>query len=284
MSKNLDLHAFAMKLSSAPCAVPLYCLADHAGVPGLHKELVRTRSEWRSLFGGTREEGALSVAPILFRIDHGTATQRGVLTWLSEDGTFSSALLFVASHLGIDQLASRLAQRLDARITEEIEVLLRFYDPRIFEQLLEVLSPSKKQEFLCCGSTWWFVNRTGGLHQVGAEFQMTDSFSPPLRLSADQEFALLDASENDQVIEQLSAALPDLYSAIPPPQRYEFVARHVAAARQLTISATHELALYCAVALTTGDDFASMPLWEEILGRVNAGKISFADAVARIDA
>ena len=284
MTKNLDLHAFAKKLASAPDALPLYCLADHAGMPGLHRELIRAQSEWRSLFSGTREEGALAVAPILFRIDPGTAAQRGVLTWLSEHGTFASALLFVASSLEIDQLANRLAQRLDARISEEAEVLLRFYDPRIFEQLLKALSPSQKQEFLSCANTWWFVGRTGGLHEVSAEFQMADSFSPPLRLSANQEFALLDASENDQVIEQLKTALPDLYSALPPSERYEFVTRHVTAAQHLKISATHELALYCAVALTTGDDFASIPLWDEILCKVSAGEVSFADAVAQIDA
>jgi hypothetical protein len=284
MTKNLDLHAFAKKLSSTPGALPVYCLADHAGVPGLHKKLVRAQSEWRSLFGGTREEGALSVAPILFRIDPGVASQRGVLTWLEEHGTFSSALLFVTSLLEIDALASCLSKRLDARISEEVEVLLRYYDPRIFEQLLNVFSPPQRADFLCCAKTWWFVGRTGELHEVSAEFEMADSFLPPLRLSADQELALLDACENDQVIEQLKAALPDLYSALPPSERYEFVSRHVTAAQQLKISATHELALFCAIALTTGDDFSSKPMWDEILCKVNAGEVSFSDAVAQLDA
>ena len=284
MTKNLDLHAFSKKLSSAPYDLPMYCLVDHAGMPGLHRKLVRAQSEWRSLFGGTREEGALSVAPILFRIDPATAAQRGILTWLSEHGTFSSALLFVASRLGIDQLAGCLTQRLDARISEEVEVLLRFYDPRIFEQLLKVLLPSQKQEFLCCADAWWFVGRTGEFHEVSVEFQMADSFSPPLQLSADQEFALLDASENDQVIAQLKATLPDQYTALPLPQRYEFVARHVNAAKQLKISATHELALYCAVALTAGENFANTPMWDEILCKVSAGEVSFTDAVAQAEA
>ena len=284
MTMNLDLLAFAKKVSSAPDALPMYCLVDHAGMPGLHRKLVRAQSDWRSLFGGTREEGALSVAPILFRIDSETAAQRGVLNWLSEHGRFSSALLFVSSRLGIDQLARCLAQRLDARISGEVEVLLRFYDPRIFEQLLKVLLPSQKKEFLCCADAWWFVGRRGELHEVSAEFQMIDSFFRPLQLNADQEFALLDASENDQVIEQLKAALPDQYLAVPLPQRYEFVTRHVNAAKQLKISATHELALYCAVALTAGDNFANTPMWDEILCQVSFGEVSFADAVARTDA
>jgi hypothetical protein len=281
MTKNLDLHAFASRLTAESNALPLYCLVVHAGMPGLHRELVRTGSEWRSLFGGTREEGALSVAPLLFCID---PLKRSILTWVAEHGTFASALLFVTSPLAIDPLASRLAQRLDARISDDADVLLRFHDPRIFEQLLIVLSAHQRQEFLCCANTWWYVARTGELHEVSAKFQSTDAFIPPLLLSASQEFALLDASENDQVIEQLSAAMPDLYSELLPPQRYDFVTRHVTAARQWKIASPYELALYCAVALFIGDNFASVPMWDEILQKVSAGEIRFADAVAQTDA
>lgn len=284
MTTNLDLFAFSNQYCSEPDALSLYCLVDHAGMPGLHKELMRAKIEWRSLFAGTREEGALSVAPLLFNIDpRMQPAQRGVLAWLSEQGTFASALLFVASPLAIDPLASRLALRLDARISEESDVLLRFYDPRIFEQLLNVLSALQVQEFLCCANRWWFAGRTGELHEVGAVFHLIDSFSSPLRLSAVQDFSLLDASECDQVIDQLQTVMPEQYFAIPPSQRYDFVMRQVSAARQLKIIATHELALYCAIALSIGEKFASIPGWDEILCKVSAGEVRFADAVTQID-
>jgi hypothetical protein len=284
MTQNLDLLAFANQHSSAPDALPFYCLVDHAGMPGLHRELVRAESEWRSLFEGMREVGALSVAPLLIHIEPRTPAGRGLLRWLSEHGTFASALLFVASPLLIDQLARRLAKRLDACISEDSVVLLRFYDPRIFEQLLNILTVEQRQGFLCCAKNWWFVSRRGELQGESAEVQLVDSFLPPLRLSAIQEFALLDASEGDQVIEQLQAALPDLYSAFPLSMRYDFVSRHIAAARELKISATHELALYCAMALAIGENFSSLPEWDEILCKVRDGEVHLADAVAQIDA
>jgi hypothetical protein len=72
--------------------------------------------------------------------------------------------------------------------------------------------------------------------------------------------------------------MPGDYETVPPEQRYDFVLRHIAAAEDLGVEATHEKALYCAMALTYGEKFAQLPNWKPVLQQVADGKLSMSDA------
>jgi len=168
---------------------------------------------------------------------------------------------------------------MQARVSEQMNVLLRYFDPRVFEALLVQLTESQRDDFLGCADCWWYLNRSGVLVRQPATFGATEGFESPLSLSATQEFALLDASEVDQVAEQLQLTVPDLYMRMGAPQRMAFLQRQIAAATTVGIEATHEVSLYCGLALLYGEDFALASPWQEILNKVRAGN-SFGDAVA----
>jgi len=55
------------------------------------------------------------------------------------------------------------------------------------------------------------------------------------------------------------------------------------AARLLGIEVTHELALYCALALLQGEKFATQKRWVAALQEVQIGKLSLAQAAEQIE-
>lgn len=262
----------------------LYALADHGGMPGLTKQLIRAKAEWLSLFEGSTEENALSAAPLLIKmkVESGKIKHRILVDWLAEHATYSSSLLFFASPLSMPELAHRLAARLDAVLPEEMEILLRFFDPRIFEELMSALTAEQKQNFLSLAHCWWFVDRRGQLQKVEATFADNEPFQAPLILTVVQESALLDASEPDQVAQLLRATVPEEYALLAASMRHDFILRHMKAAIQLKIKATHELALYCGLALLYGEDFAEQKNWQSLLQEVQIGKLSLTQAAAKV--
>lgn len=261
-----------------------YLLADHAGIPGLERKLRHSKLPWASLFEGTTQANALAVAPLLICI--GTSSHHlhneGVLTSVCERGAYSSCLMLIASQLSLNALAGRLTARLDAKISDDMDVLLRFFDPRVFEQLERCLSNEQRRDFLGAGSAWWFVDRRGELQAVDAQFSHAETFHSPLVLSARQEHELVDASEFDQVEEQLRLSVPSEFSRLLPAKRYEFIATHMAAAHEFRINSTRELALYCALVLVYGADFSTRPEWSSRLDMIREGQHDLTGVIASL--
>lgn len=261
----------------------LYALVDHAGMPGLSKKLTEAKLNWSNLLGDEKES-TLPAAPLLFPIRAHESNQRqdNLLDWMGKRGTYTSSMLLLMSPLPMQTLAQRLAERLDIMLPDNMEVTLRFFDPRIFEQVMQVLAPQQKAAFLSVAHCWWFVDRRGQLQHVDAVFSETDPLASPLRLTQEQEHALVDASEPDQIAQMLGERMPDAYRNLPLPERYDFFVRHMNAARRLGIQTTHELSLYCALALLHGEDFAAQEQWQAALQDVQAGKLSLALAAAQV--
>lgn len=283
-SQYLDLNQFCEEAAASYPSNRLYCLADHAGMPGLHRELVRRRIPWISLFEGSKEDAALAVAPLLFALHAGgVQAESGLLRWVSEHGTFTSSILLLSSPLAMEELTRPLTLRMRARVSEDMDVLLRYFDPRVFEALLEVFTPSQREAFLGVADCWWYVNRRGEVVRQPAEAETCDTFESPLLLSASQEFALLDRSEIDQVASQLRLLMPDHYLRLNGARRADFLRRHIDDAKAAGIDSTHELSLYCGLALLHGDDFALAPHWQRLLADVRARHVDFAEAVAALE-
>ncbi|WP_035787539.1 MULTISPECIES: DUF4123 domain-containing protein [unclassified Janthinobacterium] len=281
-----------LEISNLPFADPsiefdgqLYALIDNGGLPGLAKQLDRTNARWISLFAGSRDEGALAVAPLLILIDgnQNPFQQQAMLNWICEHGTFTSSILFMVSQLPMAELACRLALRLDATLPDNIDIVLRYFDARVFEQLMVVLSKEQKTAFLSVADRWWFVDRRGKIQPVDAVFSEAEMHKVPLSLTVEQEGMMLDASEPDQVAAFLRPAVPVEYANMAPELRYDFIVRHMGAARMLGIYATHELALYCLMALLHGEKFSIQAPWATVLGEVKSGKSDFTLAVAQME-
>lgn len=245
----------------------LFALVDHAAIPGLANKLTRVKVPWISLFEGSRDEGALSVAPLLFPIgvNQKSPQQTELFNWIGQRGTYSSSLLFLMSPLSMVELSCGLARRLDAALPDEMDVFLRYFDTRVFESLLSVLSELQLRHFLSIGSSWWFCDRFGKLRHVSGSYTAHDSFVQPMVISSLQEAELLDASEADQVAELLLENVPREFSALTPGENFEFIIRHMTAAKLFGVQTTHEHAIYCTLALLNGENFIIEDKWTRAL-------------------
>jgi hypothetical protein len=284
MGDYLNLTTFCQEAARAFRFNHVYCLVDHAGMPGLHSELVRAGVPWTSLFSASREAAVLQAAPLLFSLDtRDIIVHDKFLTWLARHGTYTSSLLFLSSTLELEELGRRLARRLQARISENMDVLLRFFDPRVFEALMASLDEQQRDAFVGLADNWWYVDRRGNVVAQQARYDSCDAFDSPLILSTQQEFALIDASEVDQVAAQLEATMPDAYGMIAAPQRYAFLQRQMKAATRDGIAGTYEVSLYCGLALLYGEDFSTAAAWQHTFTKVRAGA-RLSDVVAEENA
>jgi len=285
MYRFLDIPAFHEAAHADYPDMTLYCLADHGGMPGLHRELERAGIDWRSLFAGSSEENALEVAPLLFSVDEALqAGRRSLLGWVAEHGTYTSSMLVLASPLGIDQLTAALAQRLDAVVQDDIEVMLRFFDPRVFEALMPVLAEAGRETFLGIAACWWLLDRRGAVVAYPARLHDMDRFEAPLRFDEAQERTLVVASEPDQVASRLAEIVPAQLLEVPLPERHGFIVAQTSAAKGIGVSSLHELTLYCAAALLDGREFATSAKWRDAIVNVSDGKIGFIDAIGMVGA
>ena len=259
----------------------LYALVDHAAIPKLIVQLNKFKVNWTSLFEGSRDEGALEVAPILVQIRSGEEmlTSKTVLKWLLEQGRYSSSLLFLYSPLDFADLARRLALRLDVSLPDEIEVLLRFFDGRVFESLINVLQADEKSALLSPARAWWFVDRIGNLRLCESAFSKTESQLVPLVLNTAQEAALIDASEIDQIAMLLSAMMPHQFEAMHEVDRLYFLTKNITSARSYKIVAPNDLTMYCAMALTHGNGFDKEIHWNSKFTKISEGLINMNEAM-----
>ncbi|PWF49291.1 DUF4123 domain-containing protein [Massilia glaciei] len=265
--------------SSAPFG-ELYALVDHAGVPGLAKKLDQRKATWISLFANSKDEGAMLVAPLLFKVDD---EHRMLLKWLCKQGSYASSILFLASPEPITELAQRLTARLDASLPNDTDIFLRFFDGRVFENLVSILSVPQKKAFLSVADNWWLVTRQGQLHHYKAVYLGSDSNEIPLQISSQQLNALVDAAEPDKIAQLLEENVPKEFQGLPTITRHDFILRHMRAARLVGILEVYQIALYCALALLYGEYFSKQEIWAAALNEVSSGKLDLPTAVAQIE-
>lgn len=115
MSTPIDFRALAQDIVASHPDGNLYFLIDHAGLPGLHRQLTSSSTQWASLFDYGREASALQVAPLLVLAGSQVKLRmsRSLFSWIGDRGTYSSAVVLLTSPLDMATLRDRLAARLD---------------------------------------------------------------------------------------------------------------------------------------------------------------------------
>jgi hypothetical protein len=285
MSPCIDLRAVAQESLADRPESNFYLLLDHGGLPGLHRQLEKSSAEWVSLFDCTNEANALVVAPILILIGSNGKLQmsRSLFEWIEKNGTYTSTVIMLSSPLQIESLRKRLTVRLDVRISENMKAMLRFFDPRIFEGLMQVLGHEQLATFLAPAEKWWYVDRAGKLMSVDTTFNVVDELALPLVLSAKQEFDLIDASDSDRVLASLRENVPDLIQKQPLSAQYDFVATNLQVARNAGLTSLADFVLYNIVVLIKGLDFIRSETWSSLMDEVASKSADFMKLVLSLE-
>jgi hypothetical protein len=280
MTRFLDFQNF-VEDSVAKNPANLYFLLDHGGLPGLYRQLSRTSTTWVSLFEGTTESNSLAVAPILVLAgsDGAVRLPLSLCKWISENGTYSSSVMMLSSPLEIGQLRDRLKARLNVRLSGDMDAMLRFYDPRVFESLIGVLDAKQAMVFLSVARKWWYVDRSGTIKSVDAMFNDVASPDDELKLSATQEFVLVDSCEPDQVLKRLRESASSSLEKLDPALQYRFVVSNIDEAKSVGLRSLNDLILYNVAVLTVGKVPANESQWSNLMNAVKLEPSKFSELV-----
>lgn len=279
MTKYIDLRTIGEELLATYPASNLYFLLDHGGLPGLHKQLLKSPEKWLSLFNCTKEADALSVAPILVMAgsEGHLIASRTLCEWISKNGTNSSSVILLTSPLQMDCMKSRLSVRLNVKLSENMEAMLRFFDPRVLESLVSVFSNGQAKKFFSLADELRYVDREGKMVVIESHFAYEEEFVSPLVLTQLQEDALLGASEIDQVLDLLRSNLPQAMAKLPLPDQYRFVSQQIGRAKKSELCAIWEMAFYTTIVLLKGERFVESENWSRILASIKRNNFDLSE-------
>lgn len=206
---------------------------------------------------------------------------------ISAAGTFfktwryGNCFMYIESRRGWSTALSALRARTEAVLSDGVDVLLRFYDARIFLTLMRTLTLEQRDSLLRFGSRWAVAGRWGELHLVDGDDSRDDCLVQPFQLTARQETELIESAEVDAMVDLLlNEGNLEIASALPPEQ-YERVRTALADAKKLNIKARSDQVAYCALFLELGAGFHEQKPWSEWLPDIEAGRLAFCEAVQR---
>jgi hypothetical protein len=279
MSDAGQLEAALREALARNSACNWYALLDGSQLPDLMHSLRRgalRASRYVSLFDERSETGAGDAAPFLVDLKSAANLDRAI-AYTVRNALTSYAVSWIASSLDMRTLAARLAQRLDARLTENMDVLLRYYDSRILSSLSATLIAEQSCNFFNFSQQWWYATRGGGLHSCVCNFANEDQFIPPLSFSQAHENQLTELAFPDAVLEHLLDEQGDLLASMNRAEQHAFVARQIECTKELRLESMADIVTYCVIALVVGEDFSTRMPWQEKVAAIKAGKVSFKE-------
>jgi Domain of unknown function (DUF4123) len=116
------------------------------------------------LFEGTPDDGLDAVEPLL--IDPLNIPTSHGMSWLIHHEKTNPSLIWMVSALPMAKFARHLRSLLSADLPDAPNALLRFYDPRVFHKLMQVLDADQKSLFFTHVPQWWTWHQAGGKRQT----------------------------------------------------------------------------------------------------------------------
>lgn len=273
---NISSIDFCKAIQSAAVDSPeqnVYLLLDQAGLPGVYRELQRHSVPRVTLFDDTREKSAVAVAPVLI-----LAAERGMLKakkrlyhWLSEYASDTSSTIIIVSPLPIEAMKIRLSLRLEAELSEKMSAIFRFYDSRVLAALTSIFDEVEREAFLGLASAWIYPDRSGQLQTTRTKFNFDDKFVAPLKLHTGQEFAFLEASEVDQVLDLLRTVIPRKMRGFSVPEQFSLVKNLMSKAKSEGIDSILGCSIFCSIFLRASSNVLDSPLWIDIMKELKGG-------------
>lgn len=283
-----------LKLQGKP--MQLYLLLDAAQQRDLLGRLPPSGAEALFAFSRGSKEG--QVSPWLVHLGRsGQAlknVQQDFLNAVLDVVQASPCATLLASECGMPLLLAHLRRAMSPEMPAQNDSYLAFWDPAILAALLgqsdvetqsriePVLSPMQSRALLGPISHWWCWSRSGRLHEYAVGDFAELAAPMPLRLSAVQVDALVQASVPDLLIYYVNLNQVHLRDKFEPLAMHWFARQQLVYARRLGLAGTRDLLNYLCVALALGERFDLYPSLSPILARVKAGELSFDQAMDEI--
>jgi hypothetical protein len=281
MSSADQLEAALRDVLGRHSASKWYVTLDGSQLPDLMHTLQRGSLRgvrYVSFIDELSETGDADAAPYLVDLKSAANRDRAI-AYTIKTALTSYAVSWIASPLDMLSLAARLGNRMDACLTENIDVLLRFYDSRILSSLQSALDAGQSSNFFNLAHGWWYASRSGELQSCECNFAEEDAFASPLAISQTQETHLTELAFPDAVLEQLLDGQGDLLTSMNRAQQHAFVVRQIAHAKELRLESFTNLLAYCVIALVEGEEFYTRMPWQEKIDAIRTGKALFTELI-----
>lgn len=253
-------------------------LAAHLAPGGLSADVLTGETcNWREC-----------ASPVLLELPDSAinaATRLAVGKFL-ETWRYANCVTYIESAHGWDEALVALRARTEATLPENVSVLLRYFDTRVFPVLLRVLSQEQRQAFLSFGTCWAVSGRHGELQLFKHSDTGRDTFpvKTPLQLNEAQAAALIEAGEADALIDLLLNQNNEALYSLTPPEQHEYINKSLDNAKSLRINQLSEQVAFCTLALELGIDFYKASPWSSLMQEISNGRLEFADALNHVAA
>lgn len=185
-----------------------YILIDLASAPAALSDLLGSgkKSEHAiNLLERDGVAGADAVAPWLVPVPASELGQQ----WMDRSWAIACqfpAVLWLSSTLSTEDLCDALVRRLALKHEDHSEWLFRYYDPRVFIEVVEAMKPHELQALLAPATNWSYLDRDGQFNTVASRGSRDegwrDALPNPWLLGSEAEAALLLATEAGQVLHE----------------------------------------------------------------------------------
>jgi hypothetical protein len=226
-----------------------------------------------------------SASPVLIELTRDavrSAICRGVAEALAK-WRYANCFVFIESPHARDAVIQMLRERTEAVLPQNMPVLLRFFDSRVFAALLKTLSTNQLTSLLAVGSRWALPGRHGELHRIDSDAESAVvEFLWPIDLDTKQETALIEAGEADAMIDLLLNQNNAALLALLPPEQHQRISAALVAAKALGVEHLADQVAYCALDMELGSKFHEHEPWVSALCDARPRRTAFTDLVAQV--
>ncbi|MEQ6352784.1 DUF4123 domain-containing protein [Ralstonia pseudosolanacearum] len=157
----LDVAERLAQLHARNPALRLYGLVDGLQYEIHRGERLDDRQGFASLFHGTPDSALAHAGPWLFDVD---AAGNGVTADMARLEREAPSVTWLISGTDLHGLAQLLRLQLDARLPDGRIALVRFWDPRVLADLVNVLSPNQRETFFAHIHEWHLLRNGERVH------------------------------------------------------------------------------------------------------------------------
>ena len=223
-----------------------------------------------------------SAAPVLIPVPSGSSSPGSCQRIRETLGLwrYANCFVYLESPHQPETMRRMLHDRTDALLPQNLPVLLRYFDSRVFSVLMRVLTKKQLESFLDVASRWAWPDRRGNLQVVQpSHLPGFDTLEQPILLDTAQEASLIESGESDAMIDiLLNQSNPTLLTLLPPEQ-FARVDEALACARTLGIDVLTDQVAFCVVALELGLGFVKERPWADGMTALKARQTTFSALV-----
>ncbi len=229
----------------------LYALVDGGQIENIPTRLARMapQNAW-PLFGPLGNKDLEPVGGWLVHL--GTNPPTTCMDWLCQEAMTHPTVMWFQSPLDHHDMLSLLAPRLNAKLEERgIQAVLRYYDPRIFTNLVEVLKPEQTPYLSMAPRWYWFDHALKRrILEMPVDVEAARRFEHPITFDPAQEKALIDKSIPYEMMAIFEQEEPEPLEAVPRNERYGLMKQGVDKAIAKGHRGLHDMFLACVETLS----------------------------------